>query len=188
MAVKYLFRCRLEAWELSKSVLFAASWVTIFVATSMLAAAELPGPECCRLFVGLPCDVNPCPLLDQAHDFLARMETSTAEHLRVAAAEFDVERNLRVQQSLFREDLVWMRRGYSQQQLDLMVFVAIALSLERSVEREAALRDEFVQSPEPKTMKRLQNIVRYQTQALALLDRLAPQLRQVPERVLAFNY
>ena len=81
-----------------------------------------------------------------------------------------------------------MRRGYSQQQLDLMVFVAIALSLERSVEREAALRDEFVQSPEPKTMKRLQNIVRYQTQALALLDRLALQLRQVPERVLAFNY
>ena len=42
MAVKYLCRCRLEAWELSKSVLFAASWVTIFVATSMFAAAELP--------------------------------------------------------------------------------------------------------------------------------------------------
>jgi hypothetical protein len=116
------------------------------------------------------------------------MEPSTAEHLRVAAVEFDVERSMRVQQALFREDLVWMRRGYSQQQLDVMVFVAIALSLELSVEREATLRDEFVENPEPKTMKRLQNIVRYQTQAVDLLARLAPQLRQVPERVLAFNY
>jgi hypothetical protein len=168
-------------------MVLAASWVTIFVATSMFSMAEDSGPEC-LIIVGAPCEVNPCTLVDQAHDFLTRMAPSTAEHLRVAAAEFDVERNMRVQQALFREDLVWMRRGYSQQQLDLMVFVAIALSLELSVEREAALRDEFVENPEPKTMKRLQNIVRYQTQAVDLLARLAPQLRQIPERVLAFNY
>ena len=187
MTAKSLFRCRLEAVKPSKSVLLTASWVTIFVATSMFAMEEFPGPDC-RLVVGAPCEVNPCSLLDQARDFLTRMEPSTAEHLRVAAAEFDVERSMRVQQALFREDLVWMRRGYSQQQLDVMVFVAIALSLELSVEREAALRNEFVENPEPKTMKRLQNIVRYQTQAVDLLARLASQLRQVPERVLAFNY
>lgn len=187
MAAKYLFRCRLGVGGPSGSLFLAAWWVTIFVATSMFAVAEVPGLEC-RIVVGAPCDVDPCPLLDQARRLLTRISPSTAEHLQVAAAEFDVERNLRVQQSLFREDLVWMRRGYSQQQLDLMVFVAVALSLELSVEREVALRNEFVENPEPKTMKRLQNMVRYQTQAVALLDRLAPQLLQVPERVLAFNY
>ncbi len=58
MAAKYLCRCRLEAVKPSSSVLFTASWVTIFVATSMLATAELPGPEC-RLVIGAPCQVRP---------------------------------------------------------------------------------------------------------------------------------
>jgi len=187
MAIKYLSRRGLALRGRSGSLLLALRWLTIFVTSSTFVVAVSPGPEC-RLVVGAPCDVDPCPLFDQAHSLLTRMAPATAEHLQVAAAEFDAERNLRVQQALFREDLVWMSRGYSQQQLDLMVFVAVALSLELSVEREAALRDEFVENSEPKTMKRLQNIVRFQTQALALLDQLAPQLRQVSERVLAFNY
>lgn len=135
-----------------------------------------------------PSGVDPCLLRAQAQRFISRLAPGTAESLQKISAEFDLERNLRIQQALFREDLNWMQRGYSARQIDLMVFVAVALSLERAKELEVELREVMKETPEPKIARRLESVVLYQTQALTMLDRMSGDLENVREYELKFYY
>jgi hypothetical protein len=79
--------------------------------------------------------VDPCPFLEQAHGLVPRLTPSATEYLQKVAAGFDPERSLRVQQALLREDLIWQSRGFSRRQIDLMVFISVALSLEEAEEQ-----------------------------------------------------
>jgi hypothetical protein len=128
------------------------------------------------------------PLIEEAHRFLSRLVPSTATHLRLVAAEFDLERNLRIQQALFREDLQWLNRGYSQKQMDLMVFIAVALSLEKAGEVKTALRSSLDDNLDPSVMSRLKAVELYQSQAVAMLRRLSRELENMPNRELRFHY
>jgi hypothetical protein len=128
------------------------------------------------------------PLIEEAHRFLSRLVPTTATHLRLVAAEFDLERNLRIQQALFREDLVWLNRGYSPKQMDLMVFIVVALSLEEAGEVKAELRGSLDDNLDPKVMSRLKAVDLYQSQAVAMLRRLSRDLESIPDREFRFHY
>jgi hypothetical protein len=135
-----------------------------------------------------PSGADPCLLREQAQGFMSKLAPGTAESLQKISAEFDLERNLRIQQALFREDLNWMQRGYSDRQIDLMVFVAVALSLERAKELEVELREVMKEKPEPKVARRLESVVLYQSQALSMLDRMSRELENVRDYELKFYY
>jgi hypothetical protein len=132
--------------------------------------------------------IDPRPLIEKAHVLLSRLQPATAANLRGVAAEFDLERNLRIQQALFREDLVWMNRGYSARQMDLMIFVTVALSLESAGKLESELRRSLNQNLDPKVMRRLKAIDLYMSQAVALLQRLSRELDDIPNHELRFYY
>jgi hypothetical protein len=131
---------------------------------------------------------DPYPLIEEAQRFLSRLPPTTAAHLRLVAAEFDMERNLRIQQALFREDLVWLNRGYSPKQMDLMVFIAVALSLESAGEVKTDLRRSLDDNLDPKVVSRLKAVDLYQSQAVAMLRRLSRELESIPNRELRFHY
>jgi hypothetical protein len=128
------------------------------------------------------------PLIEEAHRFLSQLLPSTASNLRRVGGEFDLERNLRIQEALFREDLVWLNRSYSPLQMDLMVFVAVALSLERAGEVEAELRSSLGGDLDPKLMRRLKAVDLYRSQAMQLLHRLSGDLESLPKREFVFHY
>ena len=128
------------------------------------------------------------PLIEEAQRFLSRLQPTTAAHLRLVAAEFDLERNLRIQQALFREDLVWLNRGYSPKQMDLMVFITVALSLESAGEVRTELRRSLDDDLDPKVMRRMKAVDRYQSQAVAMLRRMSSELESVPNREFRFHY
>lgn len=131
---------------------------------------------------------DPYTLIEEAHRFLSRLLPSTASNLRRVAVEFDLERNLRVQQALFREDLVWLNRGYSPRQMDLMVFVAVALSLESAGEVESELHRSLEGDLDPKVMRRLKAVSLYQSQAVQMLHRLSRDLESIPKQEFGFHY
>lgn len=135
-----------------------------------------------------PSGADPCLLRKQAQDFVSKLAPGTAESLQKISAEFDLERNLRIQQALFREDLNWMQRGYSDRQIDLMVFVAVALSLERAKELEVELREAMKEKPESNIARRLESVVLYQSQALTMLHRMSQDLENVRDYELKFYY
>lgn len=136
----------------------------------------------------LPTGVDPCLLREQAQHLVSKLAPATAESLQNISAEFELERSLRIQQALFREDLNWMQRGYSARQIDLMVFIAVALSLERAKELAVELRQVMEEKPEPTIARRLGSVVLYQTQALTMLHRLSRELENVRDYELKFYY
>ena len=131
---------------------------------------------------------DPYPLIEEAHRLLSQLLPSTASNLRRVGGEFDLERNLRIQEALFREDLLWLNRGYSPKQMDLMVFVAVALSLENAGEVESELRDSLEADLDPKVMRRLKAVDFYRAQAVQLLQRLSRELDSIPKGEFAFHY
>jgi hypothetical protein len=136
----------------------------------------------------LPRGVDPCPILEQASHLISRLPPSTAASLQKISGEFQLERSLRVQQALFREDLSWMQRGYSTRQIDLMVFVAVALSLERANASAVELQRVMEAEPEPKIARRLESLVLYQMQAMSILLRLSRKLEDVRADEIRFYY
>ena len=87
-----------------------------------------------------------------------------------------------------REDLVWQSRGFSRRQLDLMVFISVALSLEQADGRLSELRQSFVESGDPKDQRRMEKIDMYRSQAVAFLAQLSTSLRSVRDSELRFYF
>ena len=142
----------------------------------------------CQFQAPLANPVDPCPLLEQANALVPRLTQSAAQYARKVASGFDPERSLRIQQALLREDLTWMSRGFSRRQLDLMVFVSVALSLEQADALSVELRRSFAANGDPNDHVRLQRIDLYQSQALDLLEELSASLRTVPDSELRFYF
>ncbi len=142
----------------------------------------------CQFQAPLANPVDPCPLLEQANALVPRLTRSAAQYARKVASGFDPERSLRIQQALLREDLTWMSRGFSRRQLDLMVFVSVALSLEQADALSVELRRSFAATGDPNDQVRLQRIDLYQSQALDLLEELSASLRTVPESEFRFYF
>jgi hypothetical protein len=142
----------------------------------------------CHLQAPLANPIDPCPLLEQAHSLIPRLTRSAADYARKVAAGFDPERSLHIQEALLREDLTWMSRGFSHQQMDLMVFVSVALSLEQADTKSLELRDAFSANGDPNDQVRLRRIDLYRSEALSLLDELSESLRTIPESELRFYF
>ena len=81
-----------------------------------------------------------------------------------------------------------MSRGFSRRQLDLLVFVSVALSLEQADALSVELRRSFAANGEPNDRVRLQRVDLYQSQALDLLEELSASLRTVPDNELRFYF
>ena len=152
-------------------------------------ASNLPTTSSpCSLREPLASQLDPCPFIEQAHGLVPRLTRSATAYLQKVAQGFDLERSLRVQQALLREDLVWQSRGFSRRQLDLMVFISVALSLEQADGRLSELRQSFVESGDPKDQRRMEKIDMYRSQAVALLAQLSTSLRSVRDSELRFYF
>lgn len=163
------------------------------LATPVQAAGNSNGPSAdsglvCELRAPLANPIDPCPLLEQAGTLLPRLTRSAAEYAHKVATGFDPQRSLRIQEALLREDLTWMSRGFSRRQMDLMVFVSVALSLERAEAKSMELRESFAANGDPEDQMRLQRIDLYQSEALDLLQDLSMSLRSVSESELRFHF
>lgn len=167
---------------------FAVGWFTIFgmSAAPQIAygADEVP---CWNLDLGAG-GAEICALVEEAKDLLSRLKPSTADHLEKVSEQFELERSLRVQQALFREDLTWLNRGYSSRQMDVMVFIAVALSIERAIVLTGELSSVYENHHDAKTKERLESVTLYQTQALSLLRGLTRQLQDVKDYELKFFF
>lgn len=135
-----------------------------------------------------PDEIDSCALREQAKGLISRLEPSSVAHLQSLAKGFDLERSLRVQQSLLREDLIWQNRGFTARQIDLMVFVAVALSVEKAVQLEIELRPSLKDGSDPKQRRRLERIQEYRQQAVDFLDRISPNLENLREYELKFFF
>ncbi len=193
MAAKRL-NCRAFTlrWRWSKPVGFVVCLFTFF-GMSIVAEGEDSGftrdmKTSCLDGNTLPSGVDPCPILEQASHLMSRLAPSTAASLRKISGEFQLERSLRVQQALFREDLSWMQRGYSARQIDLMVFIAVALSLKRANASAVELQRVIETKPEPKIARRLDALDLYQRQAMSMLLRLSRELEDLRDDEIKFYY
>ena len=142
----------------------------------------------CRFRAPLATPIDPCPFLEQAYGFIPRLSHSAADYARKVAEGFDPERSLRIQQALLREDLLWQSRGFSRRQMDLMVFVSVALSLQRTDAQLVELRRAFEQKGDAKDQQRIRRIDLYQSEALDLLEELSASLQSVPDSELRFHF
>ena len=124
-----------------------------------------------------------------AHELLSRLPRSTQEYLENVATAFQTGRSLSVQQALFREDLIWQNRGLTDRQIDLIVFVSVALSLDAAADQAAKLcRSLEEKRDEPSLQKRAANVTQYRSQALTLLAELSPGLSNVADHELRFYF
>jgi hypothetical protein len=184
----------LPGLERAGSVVLAI--LTVLVACVVLATPlrgavtsnEASADAVCQMQAPLASPIDPCPLLQQANRLMPRLTRSAAEYARKVAAGFDPERSLRIQEALLREDLLWLSQGYSRQQMDLMVFVSVALSLEQADARSVALRDSFAANGDPNDQVRLRRIDLYRSEALQLLEELSTAVRTISESELYFHF
>ncbi len=123
-------------------------------------------------------------LLKQAVWLKGHLSSSARDYLKNAAAGFQLDRSLRIQEHLFREDLAWQSRGFSEGQVNLMVFVVVSLSLER-VEDEVAVLEK---KEDVGAHKRIGYIKLYKHQALALLDNLSEGLEDLSPSEFLFSF
>lgn len=123
-------------------------------------------------------------LLKQAVWLKGHLTRSARDYLKDAATGFQLDRSLRIQEHLFREDLAWQSRGFSKKQVDLMVFVVVSLSLERVEDEVAALE----KKEDVGAHKRIGHIKLYKHQALALLDKLSGGLEDLSPSEFLFYF
>ena len=116
-------------------------------------------------------------------EVLSKLSPLTTQHLKEAGQGFDVERSLRVQAALFREDLVWMNRGYTERQLNLMVFVAVTESMKKAEKR----RDELDLTDQNDRAK-LENIKLFLKAAEFYLEREVEKLKDLKDWELDLYY
>jgi hypothetical protein len=136
----------------------------------------------------VPQGVDPCGLIEQANDLLARLANPVERYVLEIAGGLDVERSLRVQEGLLREHLAWENDALTKRQTDVMVFVAIAVSLDRAQERIAELHGTLEGQFDERTARRLDRVELYRSQALTYLDGQSPGMREIPERELSFRF
>jgi hypothetical protein len=123
-------------------------------------------------------------LLEQASEMKERLTASAEDYLESAATGFQLDRSLRIQERLFREDLAWQARGFSKNQMDLMVFVVVALSLERVDDEIAMLKEKGGAS----ARQCIGRIEIYKYQALILLNNLSGRLEALSSSEFAFYF
>ena len=95
---------------------------------------------------------------------------------------------MRVQEALFREDLVWLKRGYTERQLDLIVFLALALSLDQADDRLAVLCSSSENRDGWEMKRRTARIDLYRIQARTVLERLSTRLLNLDDHELTFFF
>lgn len=133
-----------------------------------------------------PCTIDDGVVL-QAQELLSRLRPTAAQYLEYVAHRWELERALRVQQALFREDLISQRQGFTDRQLDVMVFVVVALSVDRADARAIELETLLAEGEDSQAKRRRASVNLYRSQALTMLSGLAPHLRNIPDRELRFR-
>jgi hypothetical protein len=133
-------------------------------------------------FGPIPEGTDPCGLLSQARDLLGRLPKPVENDVHELAAGLDIERSLGIQQRLLREHLAWLDDGLTEKQLDLMVFLAVALSLDRAQGKTIELHQALEEKAESKIEQSLRNVELYRTQALSLLTELGRGLKDISNR------
>lgn len=150
--------------------------------------APRPRPgDCTRATRLVPAD-DPCPVLEQVHAVLQKLSPSAVEYVQNVASGFNLEGNVRIQQALLREDLVWQQRGLTPRQLDVMVFVAVGLSLQDADALAKELRNNMDSEADPDAERRLERVNLFRVQALALLGQLGAELKDVSNAELRFSF
>lgn len=135
-------------------------------------------------FGPIPDGMDPCGLLTQAHDLLGRLPKPVENDVHELAEGMDIERSLRIQERLLREHLAWLDDSLTEKRLDLVVFLAIALSLDRAQGKTIELHQALEVKAEPKLEQSLQNVELYRSQALLLLTELSLSLKDISDREL----
>jgi hypothetical protein len=152
------------------------------------ADADRPGGDSKCWFGPIPEGTDPCGLIEQAQELLVRLPESAENYVRELAAGMEIERSLRVQQRLLREHLAWLDEDLTERQLDLIVFLAVALSLDRAQEKTAELHRLLEEKAEPKLEQSLQNVELYRSRALSLLSELSPGVKDISDRELRIRF
>lgn len=85
---------------------------------------------------------------------------------------------------LFREDLEWLNRGYTERQLDLIVFLAVA----ESINKAKRVRKGLEESKEDGVLKRLVNIKLFLAAAESYLELNSKKLESIKDWEFRFDY
>jgi hypothetical protein len=172
---------------ISMSLVYLIGLIPTLAASAEIDAESAWGDSTCW-FGPVPEGLDPCGLLEQAQGILVRLPGPVEDHVQELAMRLDIERSLRVQQGLLREHLAWLDDGLTTRQLDLVVFVAVALSLDRAQGRTVELHSALEKKPDPKLERSLQNVELYRSQALSLLDKLSPSLKDISDEELRIRF
>jgi hypothetical protein len=167
--------------------IFCAPFAVAHASETKLGSDANPTRRCLSVQSSVD-GVDPCPLLDQAYSLLSRLMPPTASRLRMVAYNFDLERNLRIQQALFREDLIWQDRGYTDRQIDLMVFLAVALSLDRAGALVFEIGRALEEEHDPQLERRRESVNQYRAQAVLFLDQISSRLQDLRDDEIGFYF
>jgi hypothetical protein len=132
--------------------------------------------------------MDPCGLLSQARDLLGRSPKAVENDINEMAAGMDVERSLLIQEGLLREHLAWLDDDLTGKQLDVMVFLTLAASLDRAQEKTVKLLQALEVRDDSELEGRLQKVELYCSQALSILTALSSGLKDVSDRELRMRY
>ena len=135
----------------------------------------------------VPDGVDPCSLFEHARTLQDSLTRAADRYARELADGLDVERSLRVQEGLLREHLAWQNDHLTARQIDLLVFVSVAVSLERAEERTAELDRELAENNGPDVKRRLESVELYSVQAWTLLGELSSPLKNLRKSDLMFG-
>ncbi len=135
----------------------------------------------------VPDGVDPCSLFERARSLQDSLTHAANRYAKELADGLDVERSLRVQEGLLREHLVWQNDHLTARQVDLLVFVSVAVSLDRAEERAAELGREFHENNDREAKRRLENVELYAAQAWTLLGELSSSLANLRKSDLDFG-
>lgn len=131
---------------------------------------------------------DPCPLLAQAHGILSKLHPSASNYVKSISCEFNLEGNLDIQQELLRDDLVWQQKGFEPRQLDVLVFVSVALAFEDAEQLLQELDQRIEQKSDAHVESRRERVSLFRTQAFALLQELSARLKDLPDSELQFRF
>lgn len=135
----------------------------------------------------VPDGVNPCSLFEHARRLQDSLTRPANHYAKELADGLDIERSLRVQEGLLREHLAWQNDQLTARQIDLLVFVSVAVSLERAEERTAELDRELAENNDPDVKRRLESVELYSVQAWTLLGDLSFSLKNLRKSDLEFG-
>jgi hypothetical protein len=174
----------------AKGVVFALAFSGAISIPSLHASGggdNVRGDVSCW-FGPLPEGLDPCGLLAEARDLLGRLPQPVENDVNELAAGLDIERSLPIQQRLLREHLAWLDDGLTEKQLGLMVFLTVAVSLDRAQEQVIAFHEALEVEAEPKLEQRLRNVELYRRQSLLLLTELSRELKDISDRELKLRF